>query len=296
MTSLSDVYEGGINTVADPRQRRLGMSLFAIGTAMVVGAIPIATTGLAAWLGLDVFAARELAGILAGLGIPAVFVGLFVVLPATDITRASAAIGASLALFGVVLFNYAYPNSWLAAEPQIALTTTAVYSLGTLLTLWSLFISVATFNRRNAPGGTARIEITEEGNVRFVSPGPETTTVGGGSIGLFGSDPDGSVPTQTNDPQHSQRSDGGTKRAQSQRKTQPDPQPTSDGSGAITEDALVDDEIVQATKGRGKPDKYCGNCAHFEYVRADGDIAPYCGFHGELMEDMDACEQWDENA
>jgi hypothetical protein len=67
MTSLSDVYEGGINTVADSRQRRLGMVLFAVGAAMVVGSIPIVTTDLSAAFGLDIFAAREVAGVLAGL-------------------------------------------------------------------------------------------------------------------------------------------------------------------------------------------------------------------------------------
>lgn len=277
MTSLSDVYEGGINTVADPRQRRLGMALFVAGAAMVVGSIPIATTDLSAVLGLDIFAAREVAGVLAGLGIPAVFVGLFVVVPASDRTRAAAAVGASLAVLGVLLFQQAYPYRWLANDPQVALATTAIYAFGTLLTLWALFISVATFNRRIDPGGTARIAITEEGNVRVISAGgPED---GGGSVGLFGREPDGSVPTQTN------AADGDTT-----------PRPASDGGGAVTNDALVDDEIFEATQQRGMPDEYCGNCDHFKYVRLDGELVPYCGLHEDLMDDMDACEQWEDNA
>lgn len=277
MTSLSDVYEGGINTVADPRQRRLGMALFAVGAAMVVGSIPIATTDLSTVFGLDVYAAREVAGVLAGFGIPAAFVGLFVVLPASDRTRAAAAVGASLAVLGVLLFQQAYPYRWLATDPQVALATTAIYTFGTILTLWALFISVATFNRRIDPGGTARIAITEEGNVRVISAGgPEG---GGGSVGLFGREPDGSVPTQTN------ATDGGTT-----------PEPASDGSGAVTDDALVDDEIFEATQRRGMPDEYCGNCEHFKYVRLDGELVPYCGLHEDLMDDMDACEQWEENA
>jgi hypothetical protein len=285
MTSLSEVYEGGINTVADPGQRRVGMALFATGVGMVVAAIAVATTDLSALLGLDVIGARALAGVLAGLGIPGGFVGLFVVLPATDATRAAAAVGASLAVFGVVLFAYAYPDRWLSADPLVAVATVAVYALGTLLTLWSLFISVATFNRRQGPGGTARIEITKEGNVRLVSAAPESTA--GGSVGLFGSDPDGSVPTQTNSGSADDRRTG--------REPTTEPRPTGDGSGAVAEEALVDDEIVKAANERGRPDRYCGNCAHFEYVRADGEIAPYCARHSELMDDMDACEQWEEN-
>ncbi|WP_436900747.1 DUF7139 domain-containing protein [Halovenus halobia] len=274
MTSLSDVYEGGINTVADPRQRRLGMALFAVGAAMVVGSISIATTDLSTLLGLDVFAAREVAGTLAGLGIPAAFVGLFVVVPASNRTRAAATMGASLAILGVLLFRQAYPYRWLANDPQVALITTVVYTAGMLLTLWALFISIATFNRRIDPGGTARIAITETGEVKVISNGPDG---GSGSVGLFGREPDGSVPTQTN-------------------AGQSEPTPASDGSGAVKNDALVDDEIFTATQERGKPDEYCGNCDHFKYVRLDDDLVPYCGLHEDLMDDMDACEQWEENA
>lgn len=310
MTSLSDVYEGGINTVADPHQRRVGVALFAAGVAMVVASISIATTGLASYLGLDVYAARELAGVLAGLGIPAVFVGMFVVMPAQNTARAAAAIGASLAGFGVLLFTYAYPDRWLAADPPVALATTAIYSLGTLITFWCLFISIATFNRRNDPGGTARVEMTEEGNIRVI----RTTEVGhgGGSVGLFGRDPDGSVPTQTNEEavtqsqsaSKSRQTHPGSDYSQSQpqsttnshQQTPGQPTPTSDGAGAVTDDALVDDDILEATKERGKPDRYCGNCSQFEYVRADGNIAPYCGLREELMDDMDACDDWDENS
>ncbi len=293
MTSLSDVYEGGINTVADPRQRRLGMVLFVVGAAMVVGSIPIATTGLAAWLGLDAIAARELAGVLAGLGIPAVITGIFVVLPATDTTRATGAIGASLAAFGVILFAYAYPDRWLSAEPQIAVTTILIYTLGTLITVWCLFITVATFNRRQAPGGTARVEITEEGNVRVINTGPEFR--GTGSVGLFGADPDGSVPTQTNDETNSEPKVTQTATPNRPENPRSTPKPTSDGGGAITDDALVDDEILEAAKERGQPDRYCGNCEQFEYVRADGEITPYCGLERRLMEDMDPCDQWESN-
>jgi len=299
MTSLSDVYEGGVSTVADPRQRAAGLALFAAGAALVVAAIALATTGLRGVVGLGVIDARWYAGVLAGLGVPAVFVGIFVVLPASDRSRAAAAIGASLAVFGVVLYGYAYPDRWFAADPAVALVTTLIYAAGALLTFWCLFVSVATFKRRNDPGGTARIEITEEGNVRVVSADSSTSEFG--SVGMFGSDPDGDVPTQTNDPSSSDTirqpeptGDGGLHQ----------PEPTSDG-GAVAEqpsndrvadDALVDDEILQAAKERGSPDRYCGNCAHFEYVRADGEITPYCTRYEELMDDMDACEHWDENS
>lgn len=206
MTSLSDVYEGGVRTVVGRRRRVLVMALFAAGVAMGAAAILLTTTGLRSWAGLSVEEAREVAGVLAGVGLPAAMVGIFLALPASDETRAAAVIGASVSVFAVLLFVYAYPGSWLESDPALALATVALYTLGVLVTFWCLFVAVATFNRRSDPGGAARVEVTDEGTVRLVrgddeeSPsGSDLSSVPGlGGIGLVGRDPDGDVPTQTN--------------------------------------------------------------------------------------------------
>lgn len=328
MTSLSEVYEGGVRTVVDRRQRWLGMTLFTVGVTMVVAAITIATTDLSARFGFDVIEARWHAGVLAGLGLPAAFIGIFAVLPASGVTRAAAAIGASLALFGVVLFTYAYPGRWLSNDPTFALGTIVVYSVGTLLTFWCLFVGIATFKTRNDPGGTARIEITEEGKVRVINAGPAATEPadsgsvpsipGFGSVGLFGNDPDGSVPTQTNEPSHPTASAAATSSEPKRRDDgivlgqSTDDRGTAgvsgDGGSAITSDggdstitgdgqadvSGPDAEVLDAAGERGQPDRYCGNCAQFEYVQVDGEIEPYCGLYGNLMDDMDACREWEE--
>ena len=46
-----------------------------------------------------------------------------------------------------------------------------------------------------------------------------------------------------------------------------------------------------ATSGPDR-DSYCGSCTHFEYVQTDEGMQPYCAFHGEVMDDMDACEEY----
>jgi hypothetical protein len=303
MTSLTDVYDGGVGVVANPRQRFAGTALFLVGAAMVVGAIPIATTDLARGIGLSLFEARELAGVLAGLGVPAVFVGILTVLPAGRGTRAGAAIGASLAVLGVAMFAYAYPYNWVATNPAMAVGTTLLYSVGTLVAFWCLFVGIATFKTRNDPGGTARLEITDEGTVKIVSS--DSRIPGMGGIGLFGTDPNGDVATQTNDGEDDTlvAEPDVDETMPSQSRPQPTkPTPAGDGAGAVqttspadTDPAAADANIREAVQERGRPDRYCGNCSHFEYVRAEGDIAPYCGFHEELLEDMDACEQWDAN-
>lgn len=265
MTSLTEAYDGSVGAVVDRRRRALGAGVFVLGAAMVVTAILVATTGLGDLLGLGTYEARELAGILAGGGLPAVFIGIFVVLPAPKTVRALAAIGASVALLGVALFTAVYPGQWIPADPGLTVVTILVYSLGTLATFWCLFVGLVTFKTRNDPGGTARLDVTEAGTVRIVS---DSTGPGLSGVGLSGT-PDGGVETQTN------------------RK------PAGDG-GSVA-DTTDRPETTEPASTRGQPDRYCGNCAHFRYVRAGDDLAPYCGFHDELMDDMDACEQWQPN-
>jgi len=276
MTSLSDVYGGEVRTVAGRRRRAAGTTLFVVGVAMVAVAILVATTGLREWLSLDLFAARELAGVLAGLGLPAAILGVFVVLPARPATRSVASIGAGIALVGVGLFRFAYPQQWISSAPTLALATTAVYALGTLVTFWCLFVAIATFKTRNDPGGTARLRVTEEGRIRLLSAPRSVAKTG--SVGLFGRGPDGDVPTQTGD------GDDGLIIHE----------PTSDG-GRATADDPAGDAMVEAAAGRGMPDPYCGNCEHFQYASVGDSLDPYCTYHEELMDDMDACEQWTSN-
>jgi hypothetical protein len=301
MTSLSKVYAGGVGTVASRRRRLLGTALFVVGAALVVAAIPLATTNLRTELSLGVYEARELAGVLAGLGLPAVFVGIFTVLPAGRPTRAAAAIGASIAVLGVAVFAVVYPDDWIGSEPTLAVATVVVYATGTLVTFWCLFLGAATFKTRNEPGGTARIEITDEGTVRVITEESETIP-GLGGVGLFGSEPDGNVETHTN----LEDTDAGSAAGGTDRRSSHDPRSAdgvtaaSDGAGAVhPDDGTPQDsrpsEVREAVRERGRPDEYCGNCSHFRYVRAEGTMAPYCGLDGELMEDMDACDEWEPN-
>ncbi|MFB6164187.1 MAG: hypothetical protein ABEJ31_03420 [Haloarculaceae archaeon] len=289
MTSLTDVYDAG-GGVVSRRRRYVGLALFGVGAAAVVAGIVLATTGVGDGFGLSTFGARELAGVLAGLGVPTAFLGSFTVLPAGRRTRAAAAIGGSLALFGVVLFREAYPAYWMGstASPDLTLPVVVVYFVGAITTFWCLFVAVANLKRRNDPGGTVRMEVTEEGTTRILEVTGSVPGLGG--IGMFGTDLDGEVETQTNEPASSDPAPS----------PQPDARPASDGgSAAQTADGSpaqpLDDEVVEAVTTRGQPDAYCGNCEHFQYVRVDGEIEPGCTLHREVLSDMDACDDWQAN-
>jgi cytochrome c biogenesis protein CcdA len=302
MTSLTDVYEREVGEVASRQRVIFGLALFAVGTAMVVAGIAVATTALGDQFGLGTYGARELAGVLAGLGLPTAFLGSFAVLPASRRTRAAAVIGTSLAVLGVTMFREAYPVNWIGspAAADYTMPVLVVYFLGTITTFWCLFLAIANFKTRNDPGGTVTMQVTEEGTTILEVSGsvPGMGSMGSmpglGSVGMFGTDPDGEVETQTARPearsgaeQRATASDGGSAAAT--------------GGGESTQgpdgpDDALDEEVVEAVTTRGQPDAYCGNCEHFQYVRVDGEIEPACTLHSEVMDDMDACDEWQANS
>ncbi len=292
MTSLSEVYRGEERDGAGLRRLYLGTGLFLLGSLAVIAGIVAGATDLLVEAGLTVAGAREAAGVLAGLGLPAVFLGVFTVLPAGRRTRAAAVIGATVAVFGVALFSHAYPCQWVgtncaAGRPILTLHTTGVYFFGVIATFWCLFAGVANFKTRNDPGGTVKMEVTKKGETRVVEV-PRSSLGGLGGVGLLGNTPDGEVETQTN---------AGGANARSGTST---PAHASDGGSTASDirSPLDDDtpaggpDAASGADGAGVADRYCGNCTHFEYVRTGRGIQPYCGYHDELMDDMEACESW----
>lgn len=287
MTSLTEVYRGGRRETS-PRRLYFGVGLFLVGTLLTVGGIVVgASSEVANWLGLGVYAARESAGVLAGVGLPVAFVGVLTVVPQTGPRRRGAGLaGALLALVGVGLFVWAYPETWYGLHPDYTLPVTAVYFAGALTSLWCVFTAVANFKTRNDPGGTVKLEITRGGATRVMEVSNERLRDHLGGIGLLGATPDGETDTQTNRPGNSAAD---TSRTESRATV------SDGGATTVTDDGEV---LTDSGPGAGRPrqDAYCGNCEHFQYVRStDGDLRPYCGFHGEAMDDMDPCQRWEPN-
>jgi hypothetical protein len=277
MTSLAEAYERRAGE-AGRRRVALGTGLFLAGAALAFGAILVlagetATPAAAA-------AARQTAGVLAGLGVPAVFVGVFTVLPAGRAERVAAAAGAGLAVLGVLAFRAVYPDAWLTvgySPTPAALAVLGVYSLGLITVFWCLFTAVATFKTRNDPGGTVTMEFTQGGETRTVEVAAGSAAEAREAFGSGGAAVVGGVG-RTEDTSPS--ADGGV---------------VSDDvrSIAATEDAEVTG--AAAPEPTNPADEYCGNCEHFRYVRTERGIRPYCGFDDTVMDDMDACEEWTPN-
>ncbi|MFB6301449.1 MAG: ribonuclease BN [Haloferacaceae archaeon] len=351
MTSLGEVYGPDARRETSTGRLYAGVALFSLGVLLVVAGIVVATTDLARADGASLYQAREYAGILAGVGVPAVFLGILTVLPADRGTRAAAGVGAAIAALGVGLFTHAYPCQWSGANcaattADLTLPTVGTYFLGALITFWYLFVGIANFKRRNDPGGTARIEVTRQGRTEVVEVDPRKK----GSIGFGKGTPDGSARTQTagetgttgaagasadrddalvmdDGPERSGGTgasatggDAGTDRSTGRAgagsassggqsgRTSTGPSASaggpsasastggasssaaSDGGAAASDIQSFDDDRVDRDSVPGDP--YCGNCEHFEYVRTERGMQPYCGYHGNEMSDMDPCEEW----
>ncbi|MFB6127660.1 MAG: ribonuclease BN [Halolamina sp.] len=325
MTRLSEAYEPDAEFQVSLRRVYLGVGLFLVGAVLVVAGIVAATTRLLVGPEASIYAARELGGTLAGLGVPAVFLGVFAVLPASRRTQGAAVIGASVAVLGVAVFRYAYPCRWSGANCAAGLTnltlpTAAVYFSGAIVTFWCLFVGVANFKSRNDPQGTVEMEVTRKGETKVIEvPAAEAERFGG--VGLLGDTPEGDVATQTAaGPEPGPASDGGPRSTRDVRDVSPAASRSSDSeagpppgpdSGSAARSASEIDRVggVEPTNpGRPGPgskptgrapgsrseshDQYCGSCRHFRYVRTESGMRPYCGAHREEMDDMDACEDW----
>ncbi|WP_256392543.1 DUF7139 domain-containing protein [Natronoarchaeum rubrum] len=338
MTSLADVYEGHVGEVRNVRRLYLGTGLFLAGAVVTVLGILVATTGLASFVGIDgQFAPYRYAGLLAGLGVPAIFVGVSTVLPASARLRAAAVIGSSVTVLGVALFWYAYPVHWAGYGQNLTLAVIGVYFLGVITTLGCLFVGIANFKERNAPGGTVSVQYTtEEGETKVVEvERSEVQDEGLGGVGMLGGTPDGNVETQTNRHGSARSKSGGRGRSTGQSgrssagrsasggaSTRSGSSATNgtgsngrrDGRGAYgaTRGGTASDggatsadvsfpldeqsDADGASPNRDLADRYCGNCEHFRYERSSEGMQPYCGYHDTVMDDMDACEEWQPNS
>lgn len=308
MPSLGETYERRAG-VASRRQVILGTGLFASGALLVVAAIVAGATGLLIGNGFTVYEGREIAGILAGVGLPAVFVGITIVLPATSVHRAASIVGSGLAILGVMLFRYAYPEQWYAA-PGVPTTLVfgmmLVYFAGVLTTFWSLFTAVATFKTRNDPGGTVSLTVSNGSAAAKAVEAVQTEfqnaskalSSGLGGIGTFGGVDTGTEDLGPTPNMAASRSDGG--KAMEAEITEAGTTDSSGSSGPKSSgpgQARPSDEGVEVV-GRPpdvEPDKYCGNCGHFDYVPDGSNMKPYCGLYEERMDDMEACDWWEQN-
>ncbi len=175
MPSLSEAYSDRRDDSAgrDPRRIVLGAAVSLVGACGLITAVLVVTTPLSTVFGAtDSIAAKHLAGILAGLGGPAILLGVVAVLPSRRRQQLGVVAGAGIAVVGVWLFSYAYPAHWTQSADPLVFETAIVYFLGGFVALWFVFVALANFRRRNNPHGTVTLEIEKGGETRRVEVTP----------------------------------------------------------------------------------------------------------------------------
>jgi len=369
MTSLSEVYKPDAEFQTSLRRLYAGLGLFALGGLLVIVAIVVAATGVVQ----PQVVAREWAGVLGGIGVPAAVLGIFAVLPSGRRTRVAAVIGAALSLLGVALFVHAYPCQWvgtncLGDKTLLTLPVALLYCAGVITTLWCLFTGIVNFESRNNPGGTAHVEVTTQGETKVIEVPTSELSKFSGSMGVLGDTPEVEAPgrpgagggssgggvasdggatantisdvdvggafVETDDGPSSPNTigTGSTGQPTGTKPSGPaDPEPSG---SSRSEQSTVDDADVKGVDtgeasrsttssagsdvkgvdtdssprreddwtptgaapepGESGPDRdsYCGSCKHFEYVQTEQGMQPYCGAHDELMDDMEACDDY----
>lgn len=281
MASIGEVYDAQSRGMVDPGQLRAGFGLFLGGIVLGGVGLVLSTTGVADALGWSVFDARQTAGILGGLGVPMALLGIMLLFPADRRAWAAAAIGTGVAALGVAFFGYAYPTDWAGYNRDFTPIVSAIYAFGIVTISWALFTTVATFKRRNDPGGTVTLQVAPETGVprlfRVAREGLRTSTLAGGA--WFGSSATGAA------------AGGGSTSSAT------DDRPSTDTPATVGVTDGGEGEIVADQPSEPEPaDRYCGNCHHFTYGSDDrGKLSPYCQYHDEAMDDMEACDDWASN-
>lgn len=262
MPTLEEVYERRLDEdEGDGGFRvRAGMALLSVGVFMIffggvtafsetVGALFDATVPWERW---------GVGAIFAGAGLPVAFTGVFVVVPAPRRDQAVAGFGILIAFFGVLLFDFAYPSMWQGNDPDLSPLVFSVYALGSFLMFGALFRSVL------------GIEISlPQSSLSFEYEGEDLPS----REERVKQEMSGSTGTST---------DGGVGFAVS--------------TGGTDAEVVRNEKDAEEQKDRGKSssagfagDRYCGNCAFYEYVTERGG-SPFCEFHGTELEDLEACD------
>jgi hypothetical protein len=175
MPSLSEAYtdKRASHDGRDPRRVALGAGVSLLGAVAMIAGLLLVTTPLAAVLGLtEPTAAKHLAGILAGLGGPAVLIGIVAVLPSARRQVVGVAAGVCIAFAGVALFSYAYPAHWTLASDPLVFETAIVYFLGGFVACFFVFIALANVKRRNDPHGTVTLAVEKDGETEHFEVTP----------------------------------------------------------------------------------------------------------------------------
>jgi hypothetical protein len=267
MPTLEEVYERRLDEKRNDGYYRVraGIALLSVGVfLMFFGGVVAFSDTVASVFGATIDWERWGVGaIFAGVGLPLAFTGVFVVVPAPRRDQAIAVSGILVSFLGVLFFDYAYPTMWQGDSPDLSPLVFAVYALGSFLMFGALFRSVLDIEIA-LPRSSLSFEYNETNRLpdreeRIAEMSSSTSTDGGtGGAGGAG------ISVETN------ATDATVVRNESRKDKK-----ETDGSG----------------RSAGfSGDRYCGNCAFYEYAEVEGTSVPFCEYHERELQDLEACD------
>lgn len=256
MTTLGEAYDRRVGG-AEPVQRiYLGLGISALGVLMLFlgGVIGVAMPVASLFGAANPTEQWGLGGILAGFGMPIALAGLYVVVPTCRENLIIAATGIALGLLGVLTFMVVYPHQWHGDPTDLTWLVFLLYGTGAAVDIWALFRSVLDIEIALP---SSSLELRYEGHEpRSTEPATSTEDTTGNGVGV-------AVDVE-----------GGT-------------------DAEIMETDRPPERMGDDDPDGFRGDRYCGNCAHYDYAETEaGDSRPYCRFHEETLDDLTACEEY----
>ncbi|MFB6211927.1 MAG: permease [Halobacteriales archaeon] len=164
----------------------LGFALFFGGIAFGLLGFVIFLGSVGVTAGTDLFwQLREIAIVLATIGLPAFLIGIVVLLPVSDRARYGAAVGGAVSLIAVIAFIAVYPQNWnVQAGPDYSAEGIAVYAIGLAILVAATGAALVAHQLERVRPGSGDGDASDA-----------PATGGGGSTGSSGEDAAGETVT-----------------------------------------------------------------------------------------------------
>ena len=271
MPSLADAYQRRVGEVENIERLYLGFGILTAGVVMLFlgGMIGVSGT-IASLLGAaNPTQQWGMGGIIGGLGVPIALIGIFTVVPTSDTNQKIAAVGISLGFLGVLTFHVVYPHMWVGDPTDLTWLVFLVYGSGVIVDFLALFRSILSIEVQMPTNEMSLEYINEEGETHEIEIPQEPPETGSYAGTQFESTNDAEIMQGSPSGQHQQE---------------------------ITNEQVEVETQETQKQTRGESftgDRYCGNCAFYDYVANKNGNKPYCAFHGKELRDLEACSEYE---
>ncbi|XGI83846.1 hypothetical protein ACEU6E_00950 [Halorutilales archaeon Cl-col2-1] len=295
MAGIREKYRRRLGEIETERRLYIGLGLVGLGVFLVLlgGIVSISET-VGGLLGTSNPTEQwGTGGILAGIGVPLTFLGIFAVLPASWEDTRIALVGVGTSFLGILIFTYVYPHMWHGDPTDLTWTVVVTYGSGSVIEFLALFKSILDLELRielSSPGTPISVGYAdrndEEDTTSSQSQSQSTSEDSETGTGSFGS-----VAVSSSTSLSSSTSGGGGGGGGTDAEILGNDTSETDSDSEFespTQEPRSLDNVPTDSGFTG--DRYCGNCIYLEYIEDGGTSSPYCDYHETKLDDLEPCE------